>query len=36
MPDDLDPTACVDAEGFEWPEHDYGHTECSRCGAEAP
>ncbi|APZ82198.1 hypothetical protein SEA_BABYGOTBAC_30 [Streptomyces phage BabyGotBac] len=26
----------MDAEGFEWPEHDYGHTECSRCGAEAP
>lgn len=30
-----DDTACIDADGNEWPEHDYGHTECSRCGAEA-
>lgn len=25
---------CVDVNGDEWPEHDYGETECRRCGAE--
>jgi len=30
-----DETACIDADGNEWPEHDYGYTECCRCGAAA-
>lgn len=39
--DDSWPTAvepeldeCVDDNGDVWPEHDYGDTECRRCGAE--
>jgi hypothetical protein len=26
---------CVDENGDAWPEHDFGETECRRCGAEA-
>lgn len=29
-----DEYACVDAEGDEWPEHDYQGGVCRRCGAE--
>jgi hypothetical protein len=31
-----DPEACVDAEGYEYPEHDHPAqgSECRRCGAE--
>ena len=27
--------ACVDADGQEYPEHDYDEIECRRCGAES-
>lgn len=30
-----DDDVCVDGDGEEWPEHDYGSVECRRCGAEA-
>lgn len=29
-----DPTVCEDADGHTYPEHDYGESECHRCGAE--
>jgi hypothetical protein len=37
--DDLDDDVCIDADGEEWPEHDFPPpeqgNECRRCGAEA-
>lgn len=29
-----DDSVCFDSDGNDYPEHDYGEVECSRCGAE--
>lgn len=30
-----DDTACIDADGNEYPEHNYGLFDCALCGADA-
>lgn len=31
----MDGETCQDRWGYEYPEHDFGESDCHRCGAEA-